>query len=143
MNFLNGYPVAANGNITVSSFVDIDATAQFRVKQSGTGSRPVGISQIGPQTAPGLVYGLTQGSTNPVPYAATAGKELEIFGPGDICWLMVGTGGGVTAGDFLKPDAQGNALTTTTPNDIVAAQTFQSGNAGNLVVVVSLPPLKY
>lgn len=143
MNFLNGLPVAANTNITVSSFVDIDPAAQFRVKQSGSGSRPVGISQPGPLTAPGLVYGLTQGATNPTPYAATPGYELEVFGPGDICWLTVGTGGGVTAGDFLKPDAQGNALTTTTPNDVVGAQTFQTGTVGSLVQVIVMPPTKY
>lgn len=144
MNFLNGYPVAATGPITVSTFVDIDTTVNFGVKQAGTGSRPIGISQAGPLQSPNLANIFSAGAVNPSPgIAATAGYQLGIFGPGDMCWLLLGTGGGCNAGAYLKPDPNGRGLATTSTNDVVAAQAFQSGNAGDLVVVYCMQWTKY
>lgn len=144
MNFLNGYPVQANGTINVSSFVDIDTAGSFLVKQSGTGSRPIGISQAGPASPPNFGNIYSGGNYNPTQQvAAVAGGELAIFGPGDMCWLTLGTGGGCTPGAYLKPDPNGNGLATTSSNDVVAAQAFQSGNAGDLVVVYCMQWTKY
>jgi hypothetical protein len=138
MNFLNGMMVIATNNILCASFVSPNTSQSFAVQQSTTGDKPIGISGSGPYIAPNLQNAIAfqNAGTLSTNLAAASGIPLDLFGPGDICWLTLGTGGGCNPGDYLKPDAMGNGLATSSANDQVAARSFQSGNAGDLVVVL-------
>lgn len=103
----------ATGNIPPSYFVICDpaATKNFYAKVGASASIDytngiLGISQEGTGFAP-----ITGANTN----AATDGTPIDIYGPGDVCLLSIGSGG-CTAGNLLKADAtgQGVVLTATT-----------------------------
>lgn len=147
MNFLNGYKGQSSGTILVSSFVAIDPTANFTFRQASSAANgattdpPIGISQPGTVIAPNLVNALNFNNTGAAAaqgVAAFAGQELQIFGPGDICWLTVGTGGGSTpvlAGSFLSVDGGGNGAVVTSGS--AQARSFQASSAsGDLIQVI-------
>lgn len=118
---LNGL---ATATIYPSRFVT-QSTTDFQFTQSTTGDLPIGISQEWTHDAP-----IPSAATG----AAAAGQELSVYGLGQICFLMCGTG--VTSGDFLKPDTNGKALVATVGTDKFGAQAVASGASGELVRVI-------
>lgn len=89
----------AGGNISPSRFVS--ASGSFHVGQAtGATNAPIGVSQAGVRRAPGT--GLDDG------YAAISGEGLRVFGVGETC--LIDTGDVVTAGQYLKSDANGRAV---------------------------------
>jgi hypothetical protein len=103
--WLNGPKFRANGTIAPAVFVKIDVTADNMVVQATAGSKISGVSQEGMRRTPGL-----PGSDNTI--AAVAGDEIDVFAPGEVCMLTAGAA--VVRGDYLKSDANGLAVPTTT-----------------------------
>lgn len=113
----------AGGNINPSSFVKVDTSADNQCLQAGAGEHAIAISQAGTKDAPGI--------TGATAYAAQSGDNIEVFGQGELCNLLAGTGGFVR-GDFLKSDANGAGVTTTSSGDFVGAYALESAAAGTL-----------
>lgn len=119
----------AGGTIYPSRFVTMytalysststPTAADFTVWQAtnGTanakGDRVIGISQEGTD--------LWSSNT-----AATANEQVRIFGPGEIGLVEVGAT--VTAGDWVKSDANGRAITAANTGDQCAGLALQTGN---------------
>ena len=133
---------AYTANITAQAFVSIDPTGDFRVRTTGTiaPAEPIlGIAQLGPQAAPGLIQALGGTAPSPPPAATPGNGVLVLFG-GDICGIQVGSTS-VTAGDLLTNDGNGYAITAAHGSGLyVGAIAFQSGNSGDLIEVMTLVP---
>jgi hypothetical protein len=114
------------------------------VSMSATGATPadhtVFQATAGAGTEGDLVDGISQEGTRRFDSAdaAIAGDQLKVYGPGDVCLLELGSGG-CTAGQLLKPDANGKGIAATTDQDRVGARALQSGAAGTKVRVQVQP----
>lgn len=120
----------ANGNINPSRFVSLDTAEDYSVLQCNTSRLPFGVSNWGTQEAPG-----TSADSG---YAATDGKELKVFGVGEVALLEIGTGG-CTRGDRLKSDADGKGVTASVASSTVVhygAVALRSASAGEKIPVV-------
>jgi hypothetical protein len=113
----------ATGTIEPSRFVTLSDASNFYCKQSGSGDKPLGVSQEFSRLTP-----LPGAST----YAATTGEELGVYTVGQVCYLECGTA--ITRGDYLKPDANGKALNSASTNKY-GAVALESGASGNLIRV--------
>lgn len=121
----------AGGDINTARFVTISTAANQTVLESNSGDTKLfGISTEATKNAP-----QTGGST----LAAESADEVRVHLPGDDCLLTIGSGG-CTAGDFLKPDADGKGVTATTGN-VAGAQALETASAGELCKVLVTPPL--
>lgn len=128
-----GHSWRAGGDIRPSRIVKISTAADFTALEADANEFGIGISQVGTEDPPGL----SGASTN----AASAGKNVQVFGPGSICLLELGSGGATRAG-FLKSDADGKgvaiATTGTTAQNVVAVA-LESGAENEKVRVQVLP----
>lgn len=117
--------LVAGGNISPSRFVT-QSTTDWKVTQSGAGSKVLGVSQVGTNFAP-----IPEVSS---PYAAIAGQQLSVFEDGEECLLELG--GSVTAGDELKSDASGKGVVLAGSGaENIGALALQSGSSGELIKV--------
>lgn len=123
---MGAYGKIANGNIKPMRFVKLDTTAPDRVVVAGAGDRIYGIS--GPGTRRMALSGWDDG------YHAIAGEMCEIYGPGDPEVQLV-LGGTVTAGDYIKSDADGAGVVADTNLDDYGARTTISGVATEQIKV--------
>lgn len=131
-NYLNELPLVASGNISPMSIVASDSSGDFLVRQATAGDTvPLGVSQIGTNIAPNLVESYSGASITE--YAAVAGQSIQIFTEGDVCSVTLGVGG-CKAGQFLQPDANGNAVVASAGN-YYACRSYQAGNQGEQVKV--------
>lgn len=117
----------ADGAISISVFVKESATNDNSVAQAGSGDKPIGISQESASLAP---YG-----SNASGAAVSAGDFLRVYQVRDICNLQAGSAG-VTRGDFLKPDANGAAVTASTSDyyGAFAMESIPSGAFGKVQI---------
>lgn len=120
-----------NGNISYSTFVKLDTSAEGYALQCGAGETPYGVA--GPETHNMAVtiggVDLDDG------YAGVAGgPAIKVYGVGSTA-IPLRIGGTVTVGDYLKSDASGFGVTTTTNLDKVGAVAKQSGVSGNIILV--------
>jgi len=113
----------ATGTIEPSRFVTLSALSNFYCKQSGSGDKPLGISQEFSRLTP-----LPGAAT----YAAVSGQEMGVYTIGQVCYLTCGTA--ITHGDFLKPDVSGQALNAAS-TDKYGAVALESGVSGSLIRV--------
>lgn len=124
----------ANGNIYPCRFVKIDSTAgkNFSVIQSAAASdKSIGVSQVGTRLA--QIEGLTATA-----YAASAGDNLRVFGPGEQC--LVECAGTITQGDWVTADADGKAVAITVSGTVChAAFALESGVSGDFIRVFLNP----
>lgn len=123
----------ANGNIRPSRFVKLDTTAVGKVLEADSAEKTWGISQSGTRRAPQT--GIDDG------YCAIAGENLQVFEPGDVCWLEAG--GTIAIDDFLTPDADGCGVATTSDNALVGAKALQAGATGQLLKVQVIQSTRY
>lgn len=119
-----------NGNINYSSFVKLDTTEGYCL-QAGAAAKPFGI--CGPATHN---MAITIGGVDlDDGYAGVAGgPALKIFGVGSTM-IPLRIGGTVAIGDYLKPDASGFGVATTTNLDEVGAMARQAGVSGDIILV--------
>jgi len=106
--------VLATGDVNPSRFVTISGS--LNVAESNAGEVPVGVSQPGTK-----LFNST--------LAAASGDVLGVYAEAQECWLLYG--GSVTAGDRLKPDADGKGVTAS-PTDSSGAVALESGSSGGL-----------
>lgn len=114
----------ANGNIAPSVFVKLDTSNEGRVVVCGANEAPWGISQPYERRHSLLEDG----------YAAVAGQNINVIGPGDDEALLR-LGGTVTVGAHLKSDASGYGVVASTDKDHVGAIALQAGVSGDLIRV--------
>lgn len=95
----------AGGDIFPARFVRI--TGEFTVSQCSASTQSIiGVAQEGTFSPPNLAT-LLGGTESGL--AASSGQTLKVFGLGDVCMIVAGTGG-VTAGTKVKSDADGKAI---------------------------------
>ena len=122
----HGPNFVASGNIGTARFVTI--SGQNQVAQSVAGDMPIGISTDAQKYPP-----IPQNTNT---YAAEAGDGVRVFTNGEYCLLTAGAGGW-SAGDVLKPDANGEGVVAaeTSPQPI-GARALEDAAAGELSRVV-------
>lgn len=121
----------ANGNISPSRFVAIDASDNNSVLQAASGQRPFGISSEGGREAP-----IPSVSTV---YAAQAEDNVNVYGLGMTCLLELGAA--CLAGHRLKPDSNGKGIPLAgTPATIehYGAEAMEAGSSGDFIKVLVL-----
>lgn len=121
-----GPSFTAGGTITPMCFVKSSTTQDNQVLLCGSGDKPIGISQPEQRWAPWAP--IQDGN------AAKQGENIRVWTEGEVCWLILGAGG-CTAGDYLKPDANGNGVTSSSDGDIYGAQALEKGTVGQQVRV--------
>lgn len=118
----------AGGNIAPARFV----------KRTSSSGEAV-LTQCGANEA---VYGISQQSTRRMAlsgwddgYAAVAGDNISLIGPGDDeAALEIGSGG-VTAGAYIKSDADGKGVIGSTDKDHIGAIALHDAAAGAIARV--------
>lgn len=119
--------VIAGGDIRPFRFVSWDTAEDHQVLESNSGdTKLAGICGGATDMAPldDLV------STN---LHAADGEHVRLYSQGDVTLLQLG--GSVTAGDYLKPDNDGQGVTATLATDPIGAQALQSGSSGDRIEV--------
>ena len=123
----------ANGNISPSRFLKLDATKvggyviQATAGSGSHGDPVIGISQPGVRQPP--ISGLDDGFAGIQDVNA-----IEVFTTNDECWVQCGAA--VTFGDYLKSDANAKAITASSSGDFVGAQALQTSTAADQLVRV-------
>lgn len=116
----------AGGTIYPSRFVSISA-ANTVIQGTASLKQLAGVSQMGTKTPPG-----TDSNT----YAATTNDPVHVYGHDENAVLELG--GTVTAGQFIKPDANGCGVQvdlTATGLQIIGAMAYEPGASGDFVKV--------
>jgi hypothetical protein len=90
----------AGGTILPKTFVTLQTDADLTVEQSAAGDMPIGVSGIGSRAAP--IPSVT------VAQHALVGEQPLVHGLGEEAFIIAGDT--ITAGAFLKPDANGEAV---------------------------------
>lgn len=114
----------ANGNIAACSFVKFDGTRPGLVVQAGAGDAVVGVAGQGSRWAPWDE--LDDG------YLAVAGENVAVKQDG-AKRVMIKLGGTVDEGSWLKSDASGFAVASTTDQDKVGGRARQAGVSGDYI----------
>ena len=114
----------ATGTIEPSRFVTLSAAADYTAAQSGTGEKPIGVSQEWSRLTP-----LPGAATR----AATTGEEFGAYGVGQVCYLECGTA--IVRADYLKPDTNGKAIKAA-GTDYFGAQALASGAVNTVIRVL-------
>lgn len=114
----------ATADIYPSRFVKL-ASSDGKVTQAGAGEKVFAVSGPGTNSFPfqGLDTGLH----------ASAGQNCRTYEMGEKCLLELG--GTVTAGDYLKADADGKGVTASSDQDDVGAIAQWGGTSGKLIEV--------
>ena len=110
MNALPSPGFIAGSTVSPSQFVNISSAGDWTVIPATAGSAIIGVSQDYMAQAPG-----TFGAD--ITVAANTGQGVAVFGAGQIA--MVNSGAAITRGQFIKSDANGNAIPLTTNNPVV------------------------
>jgi hypothetical protein len=118
----------AGGVIAPMTFVMMDVSNAFHVLQATANAIPVGVTQVGSHDAGGY----PGSSANAV---TVAGQPLEIFGPGSVVGLVIGTGG-CTTGDFLESDSSGRGVTSSVSGHNVGALALEPAAANGVARVL-------
>lgn len=127
----------AGGTINPACFVKVSASANNTglAATAGSGSAGdtcIGITEDSTYQPPGVLGAATS--------CVISGMAIPMFGVGDVCNLVAGTGG-FTAGDPLKSDANANGITATSAGtDIVCAialETTPAGQKGRVQIVAA------
>lgn len=90
----------AGGDIRPCRFVKI--SGEMTALECDANDKVIGISQEGATQPPLSDLSITE-------LAGSSGKSMELHSAGDVCLLVIGSGG-VTAGDRLKSDADGKGV---------------------------------
>ena len=110
----------AGGTIRTYRFLKLDTSANATVLEANAGEITIGISPEGAQDAP-----IPGASAN----AAEDGDHLYYHQNGNEALLEIGSGG-CTAGDFLKSDADGKGVTSSSDGEWYGAIAFETAAAG-------------
>lgn len=112
-NANGGQSAILSGPVSPSRFVMVDTSRGYALYQASGGMVPVGVSQDGSKSPPGLIVAL--GGTESTVYAGLAGDQINVFRADDVCKLQAGAGGW-NPGDLLKPDNDGKGVVASSGN---------------------------
>lgn len=125
----DGIPIQASGNINPARFCTVSGA--FTVAESNAGEAKIlGISAEHTRNTP---------DDNGSAFHAISGDHVWLHEPGKNCKLKIGSGG-CTAGDFLKPDADGQGVTAAT-GAVAGAIALETASEGELAEVRVTFPL--
>lgn len=128
-------PYQASGTILVARFVKISGTNT--IAQAGATDKVCGVSQMGGYQAP-----IPSVTADPVEAAVTGGF-CNVFGLGEECLLVIGTGG-CTEGDYLKAESGGTAIPLgNSGKEFIGAQAHETRSAGEYCRVTVMPGVSY
>lgn len=99
----------AGEDIGPSLFVFPTNSTDNTVEVAGAGVQACGVS--GEYTREAPIPGIT-------PLHAATGEPCQVYGLGDVCEVIAG--GAIDAGDFLKPDAAGEAIAAVSTDEYSA-----------------------
>jgi hypothetical protein len=121
----------ASAAIYPSRFVYHTAGSRGYCEQATASTPIIGVSQEGTQEAPG-----TAADSG---YAATAGRQVKVYGPGKVALLKCG--GTVSAGNRLTADAsgQGVAFAASTALQYIGGIALSNGVDGAFIPVLVMP----
>lgn len=120
--------IEAAGNINPSRFITLSTTENHRAVESNSGdTKVIGISQEGTKEWP---------HTGASAYAATDGDSFHYYPYGAEALLKIGSGG-VSAGDFVKPDNDGQGVTASSGTALAIALEAASAAEFARVIVIS------
>jgi hypothetical protein len=130
---LSGPAFVASGNIGPFRVVKLGTTARQVTQCTATTDTPIGVAQPGMKGTPGVT-----GSDTTV--AAAAGDPIQVITGGNVCKVVLGTGG-CTAADKLTVDANGAAVTMPAGagNYNVLGWALETGSAADVVDVYVWP----
>ena len=128
------FSMVANGNITPYSIVKYDTVVGKCVLAAAGTDKLVGICQEGTRNPPNTTVYNDDG------YAAIAGENIGIYGPGASDKVMLKLGGTVSVGSWITSDSAGLGVATTTNKDVVIAIALDSGVASDLIPVRVVGP---
>lgn len=121
----------AAGNIPPARFLNMPDSAgndySAQLATVSTGQPPLGISEPADRYAPGTAFDNL--------FAATAGLDVMVIQEGEEGLLE--TGGAVTGGDMLMPDANGRGITCTNGN-YYGARALESASASGTRIRVQV-----
>lgn len=126
----------ASADISPSRILIQDTTKNFHVTNpTDNTTKPIGISQDGTRDAPGI--------TGASGLAASSGQPLNVYGDGEECLLLAGTGGW-TAGDLIGSGSTtdaGKGVTLTPGVGLVwavgrALETVSAGELGRVLIQI-------
>lgn len=132
--YLNQAGLQVVGSINISSFVTLTTSADGKagaIRQSVAGDYPFGVVPDGSAIFPGSP-GFAQIVAN-----ATDGVIPQIYNAGDICDIQLGASA-VVPGNFLGPDANGNAIPIAAGSGVFfGAIALFPGAAGQIIQVAT------
>lgn len=114
----------AGGTIQPSTFVKLSTSADNTVLAAGSGDLPIGIATPSAKLVPAF---------SQTGEAADSGDSVTVFGLGEVCLLLAGSGG-LTHGDLVKSDSNGAGITAS-GGDKVGAFCLSNASAGNFARV--------
>lgn len=116
--------MAIKNDLNVSSFIAEAAmsSTNYRFVKVGTNAQEVNLCGAGEK-----MIGIRQNSP-------AIGEEVNVQ-TGAVAKLTLGSGG-ATKGDWLKSDAAGAGVTTTTDKNIVGAQALETGSENEVISVL-------
>jgi hypothetical protein len=110
---------------TFISTNDLSTTGQFCLcKMDGSNAGQIVLASAATDKVIGVVM------NNP---KAKDTADVYLFNASGTAKAYVGSGGGITVGDLLTSDSNGQLLTTTTSGNTVIGQAMWTANAGDLV----------
>jgi len=127
---LGSYSKMPAGDISPSRFVKLDPSNTGMVLQAGSNESVFGISS--PTTRRMALTGWDDGLAGKLGDGA-----MNIIGPGDDEGLLE-IAGTIAHGDYIKSDANGKGVSSSTDKDKAGAQALQAGVSGQLIRVKPL-----
>lgn len=122
----NGQQFQASADINVSVFVSISGDNQ--VATAGAGDEAIGVMHESSWYTP--IPGAS------ADLAVPAGQSKRVYQATESCEVLVGTGA-LTAGQFVKPDANGKAVVAATGENYSAVVTSGAAAGGRAKVLIS------
>ncbi len=114
----------ADGDIEISTVVELSDSFDYAVKQSAGAAMPFGIAQEWIQGAPGTPFADSPGNI-----AATDKRAISIYGPGAICpAAQKANSPALAAGVSVKSDSDGH-IVLAAATDMAVGWVNESGDA--------------
>jgi hypothetical protein len=125
--------------IAAGQFVCVDGVqGDFFIRPcTGNTDIPIGVSQLAYDLPPNFIAALTNNTATYTQVAAQPGEELAIYGTGDLCPIVLGSGG-CTAGSLLGFNAAGAAVMVAQGSGLwYGGVATQAGNSGEIIRILT------
>lgn len=104
---------------------------------TGTTDIPVAVSQTAYDLPPNFIAALSNGTATYTQVAAQPGEELAVYGSGDVCPIVLGSGG-ATAGALIGFNTSGAAVMVAQGSGSwYGGIACQAGNSGEIIDILT------